>query len=229
VTEADLAGQEPVGKCPKCGARVFDAPTSYICEKAVGAGRTCDFRSGKIILQRVIERAQMQKLLETGKTDLLEKFISRKGRPFSAFLVVKDGGVEFEFEPREPKARKGGAKGGPPKEPEPKVDFTGQQPLGKCPVCGKRVFEGGAAYVCEHSQADKRPCKFKVNKVILQQAIDREQVTRLLAKGKTDLFQEFISSKTGRPFPAYLVMDEEGKVTFEFPPREAETKKSPAT
>ena len=228
VAEVDFTGQEPLGKCPKCGQRVFDTPMNYICEKAVGANRTCDFRSGKIILQRPIEREQMQKLLATGKTDLLEKFISKKGRPFKAFLVVKDGSVGFEFEPREAKPRKAAAKAGQAAEPEPKVDFTGQQPLGKCPLCGKRVFEGGAAYVCEQSQADKQPCKFKINKVILQQPIDREQAARLLAKGKTDLFREFISAKSGRPFPAYLVMDDEGKVTFDFPPREAETTKSPA-
>ena len=85
---------------------------NYVCEKAVGANRTCNFRSGKIILQRPIERAQMQKLLETGKTDLLEKFISKKGRPFKAFLVVKDGSVGFEFEPREAEGRKAAAKAG---------------------------------------------------------------------------------------------------------------------
>ncbi|MGO8927488.1 MAG: DNA topoisomerase III [Limisphaerales bacterium] len=228
VTQVDFTGQEPLGKCPKCGQRVFDTPMAYVCEKAVGASRTCDFRSGKIILQRPIERQQMQKLLATGKTDLLEKFISKKGRPFKAFLVVKDGSVGFEFEPREAKPRKGAAKAGQPAKAEPKLDFTGQQPLGKCPKCGKRVFEGGAAYVCERSQSDKRPCKFKINKVILQQPIDREQAARLLAKGKTDLLREFISAKSGRPFPAYLVMDAAGKVTFDFPVREAETTKSPA-
>src|SRR5262245_64731835 len=52
--------------------------------------KTCDFRSGKVILQRPIEREQMNKLLATGKTDLLERFISRKGRPFKAFLVLTD-------------------------------------------------------------------------------------------------------------------------------------------
>jgi DNA topoisomerase III len=224
----DFTGQEPLGKCPKCGGRVFDTPMNYICENAVGASRTCTFRSGKIILQRAIEREQMQKLLETGKTDLLEKFISKKGRPFKAFLVAKEGNVEFEFEPREAKAPKGARKSGEKAEPEPKVDFTGQQPLGKCPICGKRVFEGATAFVCEQTQADKKPCKFKVNKVILQQPIDREQVVRLLSKGKTDLFHEFISAKSGRPFPAYLVMDDMGKVTFDFPPREAERKPAPA-
>ncbi len=228
VAEADFTGQEPLGKCPKCGQRVFDTAMAYVCEKATGTNRTCDFRSGKIILQRPIEREQMQKLLATGKTDLLEKFISRKGRPFKAFLVVKDGSVGFEFEPRVAKPLKAAGKEGKAAEPEPKIDFTGQEPLGKCPLCGKRVFEGGAAYVCERSQADKKPCKFKINKVILQQAIDREQAARLLAKGKTDLFHEFISAKSGRPFAAYLAMDDAGKVGFEFPPREAETAKSPA-
>ncbi len=78
---------------------------SYVCEAAVGPARSCDFRSGKIILQRPIERAQMEKLLATGKTDLLHKFISRKGRPFSAFLVRgADGKVGFEFAPRVAKA-----------------------------------------------------------------------------------------------------------------------------
>ncbi|MEY2427412.1 MAG: topoisomerase, partial [Verrucomicrobiota bacterium] len=81
--------------------------------------------------------------------------------------------------------------------------------------------EGPDAYVCEKSQADKRPCKFKISKVILQQPIDRAQAAKLLADSKSDLMDKFIS-KAGRPFPAYLVMDDMGKVTFEFPPREGE-------
>src|SRR5256885_533402 len=138
--EMDFTGQEPVGQCPKCGHRVFEAPMYYICEKATGKERTCDFRSGKIILQRPIEREQMQKLLQTGKTDLLEKFISKKGRPFKAYLVVqkqKDGAskVAFEFEPRPAKLKAGAAgaaatgAGSKAKEPTPKLDFTGQEPV----------------------------------------------------------------------------------------------------
>jgi DNA topoisomerase-3 len=218
--ETDFSGQEPLGKCLKCGNRVFEMPMQYVCEKAVGKNRTCDFRSGKIILQRPIERAQMQKLLETSKTDLLEKFISKKGRPFKAYLVFKEGKVSFEFEPR-PARDKSAAKSRAPKEPAPKIDFTGMEPIGKCPKCGGKIFDTEAGYICERSQADKRPCKFKINKVILQQPIDRAQATKLLAENKTDVMDKFIS-KAGKPFPAYLVMDEDGKVTFEFPPREAE-------
>ena len=41
-------------------------------------------------------------MLETGKTELLTKFISKKNnRAFKAFLVIKDGGTAFEFAPRE--------------------------------------------------------------------------------------------------------------------------------
>src|SRR5215475_5783635 len=105
----DFTGQQPVGKCPKCGNNVFEMPMHYICEKATGPNRTCDFRSGKLILQQPIERAQMEKLLSTGKTDLFEKFISKRGRPFKAFLVVKDGKVGFEFEPRPARGAKSAA------------------------------------------------------------------------------------------------------------------------
>jgi DNA topoisomerase-3 len=97
----DFSGHTPLGSCPKCGGRVFDHELAYVCEHAVGPARTCDFRSGKIILQRPIEPEQMVKLLATGKTDLLHRFISKKGRPFSAFLVRQpDGKVGFEFAPR---------------------------------------------------------------------------------------------------------------------------------
>ncbi len=106
TTEAvDFSGQTPLGLCPKCGGRVFEQPVAYTCENSVGPARRCDFRSGRVILQRPIEPEQIQKLLATGRTDLLHRFISRKGRPFSAFLVRgADGKVGFEFAPRAAKA-----------------------------------------------------------------------------------------------------------------------------
>src|SRR6478752_4457419 len=103
----DFSAQTPLGPCPKCGNRVFETPNAYVCERAVGEGRTCDFRSGRTILQRSIEPAQMSKLLETGKSDLLQFVSARTRRPFSAYLVKQaDGKVGFEFEAKEP-GRKG--------------------------------------------------------------------------------------------------------------------------
>lgn len=106
----DLSAQEPLGPCPKCGHRVFEWGSNYVCERAVPTQDhptpTCDFRSGKIILQQPVEREQMAKLLATGKTDLLDKFISmRTRRPFKAYLTwdAEAGKVNFAFEPRQSK------------------------------------------------------------------------------------------------------------------------------
>lgn len=109
----DFSKQESLGACPKCAARVFEHGMGYVCEHAVGSEKRCDFRSGKVILQQEVEQEQMQKLLATGRTDLLKNFISaRTKRKFSAFLVRnQDGKVGFEFEVREPKTpAKAGAK-----------------------------------------------------------------------------------------------------------------------
>ncbi len=215
----DFTGKEPLGKCPKCGARVFDAGMNYLCEKATGPEKTCTFRSGKIILQQTIEPAQLAKLLATGKTDLLRNFVSKKtNRKFEAFLVLKDGETKFEFAPREKKG-KGKGKDGTPAEPLPKVDFTGKVSLGKCPKCGGQVFDTDQGYLCEKSQLDARACKFKISREIAQQPIEPAQAQKLLKDKKSDLLDKFIS-RAGKPFPAYLVMDNKGKITFDFPPRE---------
>ena len=66
---------------------VYEHGMFYVCEKAIGSARTCSFKMSKIILERPIEPDQEVKLLEKGRTDLLNKFISKKGRPFSAYLT----------------------------------------------------------------------------------------------------------------------------------------------
>ena len=97
--EVDFSGQESVGICPKCKAMVYEHGRSYVCEKNTGKERKCTFRTGKLILKRDIEKDQVIKLLKDGKTDLIPNFISKKGRPFKAFLILKpDGDVGFEFE-----------------------------------------------------------------------------------------------------------------------------------
>ncbi|TDV18674.1 DNA topoisomerase III [Paraburkholderia caballeronis] len=103
----DFSAQEPVGACPKCGGRVYEHGMSYVCEHTVANPKSCDFRSGKVILQQEIGRDQMAKLLAEGRTDLLTNFkSSRTGRNFKAFLVKQsDGKIGFEFEKKEPSAK----------------------------------------------------------------------------------------------------------------------------
>ena len=213
----DFTGKEPLGKCPACGANVFDGGMNYVCEKQAGAEQACKFRTGKIILQQEISPEQLKKLLAEGKTGLLKGFVSKKtNRKFEAFLVVKDGTTAFEFKPREKKGK------GQPSEPPPRIDFTGKAVVGRCPKCGGDVFDTEAGYICGNSQRIEKRCTFKpIGKTILEQPIDAEQAAKILDKKKSDVMEKFIS-KSGKPFPAFLVMDKKGKITFEFPAREDE-------
>jgi DNA topoisomerase-3 len=97
----DPARHEALGLCPICQkGQVYVLDNAYACENAVAETKTCTFRVSKVILQREIPREQIQKLITNGKTDLLPKFISKKGRAFSAHLKLENGKVGFEFAPR---------------------------------------------------------------------------------------------------------------------------------
>ncbi|CAD5371809.1 DNA topoisomerase III [Rubrivivax sp. A210] len=99
----DFSGQASLGACPKCKGHVYEHGSNYVCEHSVGAHVTCDFKTGKIILQQPVNHEELHKLLSTGKSSLLENFVSnRTQRKFKAFLAWdgKEGKVGFEFEPR---------------------------------------------------------------------------------------------------------------------------------
>jgi DNA topoisomerase-3 len=59
--------------------------------------------------------------------------------------------------------------------------------------------------------------------LILQQPIEREQMKKLLATGRTDLLTGFVSKK-GRRFKAFLVKNPDGKIGFEFQARPVKEK-----
>jgi DNA topoisomerase-3 len=154
----DFSGQSPVGACPKCSARVFEQPMAYVCEKSVGPERTCDFRSGKVILQQPIERAQMEKLLSSGRTDVLRGFISnRTRRKFSAFLSKKpDGTIGFEFEPRPAGASKSARKSAVAKEPASSYEAPAKAPT---KTATKRTGVAGAKKTVATKATAKRAAK----------------------------------------------------------------------
>ena len=109
----DFTSLSPLHACTVCNkGQVYADETSYLCDQSVGEEKSCGFRMSRTILQREIPPEQVVKLLTTGKTDLLDKFVSKKGRPFSAYLKLeKTGKVGFEFEPRASDAGGAGTKG----------------------------------------------------------------------------------------------------------------------
>lgn len=98
----DFSGRESLGACPKCGSHVYEHGLNYVCEKSIGPDKSCDFRTGKIILQQEIAPEQIRKLLSEGKTALLDGFVSsRTNRKFKAYLSKQENGkIGFEFEVR---------------------------------------------------------------------------------------------------------------------------------
>ena len=103
----DTEKHEALGLCPVCQkGQVYVLERAYACENAVASPKTCNFRINKVILQREIPLEQVQKLIATGTTDLLPKFISKKGRPFSAQLKLENGKVGFQFAEKKPRAKK---------------------------------------------------------------------------------------------------------------------------
>jgi DNA topoisomerase-3 len=117
----DFTGLSPVADAPADkfgpGAQVYETPQSYVVRKIEAGEDKVVAKCSRRILARDIPREQFLKMLETGKTDLLDKFWSqRTRRPFSAFLVLKtDGTTGFEFAPRAPKDPNAPARGRKPR------------------------------------------------------------------------------------------------------------------
>ena len=216
--------------CPKCGGVVKENYRRFACIGKGESGEDCGFSIGKIPGGRAFEIDEAETFLRDKRIGPLEGFRSKAGWPFTAELrLVHDDEIDnwkLEFDFGED-ARKEGESGEP-------VDFSAQQSLGACPKCKGRVFEHGTSYVCEHSVGAHVTCDFKSGKIILQQPVAREQMSKLLAEGKTALLENFVSNKTRRKFKAFLAWDKkEGKVGFEFEPRAprgaaAAAKKKPA-
>ena len=211
--------------CPNCGGTVKENYRRYACigypqGKADDPTHTpveaCGFSMSKIPGGRAFELAEVEAFLRDKRIGPLEGFRSKAGWPFTAELKlvfddeIKNWKLEFDFGED---ARREGESGEP-------VDFGEQESLGKCPKTQGNVYEFGANYVCEHSVGPAPSCDFKSGKVILQQPVAREQMTKLLTTGATDLLDGFVSNKTRRKFKARLAWDpKEGKVSFVFEPR----------
>ncbi|MBK7063379.1 MAG: DNA topoisomerase III [Rubrivivax sp.] len=202
--------------CPKCAGVVKENYRRFACSGASGNDEGCGFSITKIPAGRAFETAEAEAFIRDRKIGPLDGFRSKAGWPFTAELKlvydeeIANWKLEFDFGDD----AKGGEGDGEP------VDFTDQRSLGACPKCKGHVYEHGSSYVCEHAVGAHLTCDFKSGKIILQQPVPPEEMSRLLATGKTSLLENFVSNKTRRKFKAFLTYDKkEGKVIFEFEPR----------
>lgn len=108
---------EIIGKCPICSGNVLETGSAFRCENYK---KSCNLSLSKVILGKTITTEQALNLLNEKRTDKLSGFISKKGRFFSAYLVVKDDGkVGFEFD--NTRATKSDTEAKPAKKPAAKT------------------------------------------------------------------------------------------------------------
>jgi DNA topoisomerase-3 len=108
---------EPLGKCPVHSGQdcmVVETRTEFACQqykraKEQGESRPAGFSFPRVLCKREMKREEVIAFLNQGATEVLQKFISKRGRPFSAKLVQQPGGrFTFEFPERKPKSAEAG-------------------------------------------------------------------------------------------------------------------------
>lgn len=168
-----------------------------------------------------ISEAELALLLEKGEIGPFSDFKSRFGKNFTAKLKLEknESGLlrtTFVFPPREGE-----------EEDDAPVDFSAAPVVGVDPVTHCSVHETPNGYAVNPADVPAEAKKlrpFSMRKKLLGLDIPREQVEKLLRDGKTDLLCGFTSNKTKRKFDAFLVLKADGKLRWEFPPREAKPK-----
>ncbi len=96
--------------------------------------------------------------------------------------------------------------------------------LGLCPRCGEEtgeiIKENSRAYGCTSWKSrEETGCGFVIWKRVASRTVTPELARQLLESGKTTEVVSGFRSKAGKPFRARLVLNDEGKVEFDFPER----------
>ncbi|MDZ4502812.1 type IA DNA topoisomerase [Bacillus cereus] len=182
--------QIEVCKCPCRKGKILHKGSFYGCSNYP----ECEISLPKKIKEKAIPEAQAKKLFEDKKTDLLKGFKSNE-KEFSAYLVLHEGKVKFQFPTQE------------------------ELSFGKCPKCKKGdMLHRKTFYGCtEH----KNGCDFMLPAKMKGKAIPGNQMKKLLQYKTTDFINGFQGEKG--EFTAAIYMEADGSLKFRFPTTEDRT------
>jgi DNA topoisomerase-3 len=214
--KVDLGTVESFWTDPATGGELCEVGSSYVLRARENGEWKQAFRVPRLMCKKEISREQAVLLVEKGKTDLIKGFISKKGRPFDAFLLRNEAKIRWEFPPRAPKI----GKDGKPVERKARVkaDLSKAKVIGESKVHGGELVEMEGAYYVRKPDQDNRQV-FKLTKQLCEHEITPDEVKELLTEGKSQLIEDFVS-KRGNKFAAYLLLSaKKDKAEFEFPPR----------
>ena len=183
--------------CPICGGKLKTTEYGCICEKYnksatdedISTKKACRFGIGQLS-GKTLSVNQLEELISSGSVGPIKGFKSKAGKSFDAiikFNIDKDTWKPaLTFEF--------------PDNKEVSTDI-------KCPKCNKSFTKNKWNYVCD--------CGIKLPCNICGKDISDADIKQLIEHKKTDLIKGF-TSKAGKKFNAYLVADEDWKVSFKF-------------
>jgi DNA topoisomerase-3 len=214
--KADIATLTPFWTDPTTKGELCENGSSYILREREGEGWKQTFRVGRIMCQKAIAPEQAIKMVAEGKTDLIEGFISKKGRPFDAFLKREGPKMSWEFPPRKAKLDKDGKPIA--RKARVPLDLSKATVIGESKVHGGELVMTAEAYYVRKPGQDNRAV-FKCQRKVCDVEIPVDEIRQLIEDGRSNLIEGFVS-KRGNKFSAYLVLSQkQDKAEFEFPPR----------
>lgn len=179
--------------CPLCGGTIIKSPKAYFCDNN---SKGCKFVIFSNILGKTLKDSDIKDICSKGSTKVIKGFSNPKktdanGKPvkFEAMLVYNKEAqkLQFSFGNGAPKERK-------------ETDY-------KCPKCGKPIVEFETGYGCS---GYKDGCKFSFFKNLFNKKLTEKDVTDLLEKGSTEIFEDLFNPKNPqRKFKAKLVLGED--------------------
>ena len=193
------SSDEALCPCPKCDGTIRETDTHYACDQ-----QECKFAGvGKIICKREITQTEAKSILIDGKSPLIEDFISRRGRPFPAYLVLEGNKVGFEFPPREAAAD------------ARRFDVV-EGVVAICPKHGAEIHETETHFRPKTSASG---CKINIAREISKREITRAEAKQMIEKGEIGPFDDLIAKKSGNPYTAVLWLKKNEQVGYRFAKR----------
>lgn len=194
ATPGDYATlQQP---CPKCKGVIREQYRRYRCVKCK------EFYIWKTIGGRVLSPAEADVLLEQGRVGPFEDFVSRRGFPFAATIeLLESGKANLLFA----------------SDLEDEQDPATLRKLTACPKkgCDGEVLVAASSFRCSKS-FNGGDCDFKLGRTICSRELATDEVRPLFERRRSDLLEGFLSKRGKKLFKAYLLLDDKGKLAFEF-------------
>ena len=152
----------------------------------------CNITIWKSVAKKELTDNQFAALVNDGKTGEIKGFMSKAGKPFSASLelVEEEGTFKTKFVFTDNAERK----------PQTASGLT-------CPKCGASLVMYDKVVKCPNED-------FKVWREVAHKKLTDGQLKSLIVQKRLDV--EGLTSKAGKKFSATLVLDDDGKVSFNF-------------